>query len=226
MSFSSSPALAAPLVAALLLAAPAAPALADPPAGKAAQDPRTLPLKKVFPFHDRYAALPAELRDGFSLTYTLTAKEGGRLPDIFVMDQGRRVPLRLGPDGRVLNLDQLSAARDATVTASGPPASLTMEVTPTVALSRRIEAGALRNAVADLGAARGRAGPAALLMPSLNGLLFEGVGGGQAVRSDGRRIELPRGEGGAPVFRPREPSMRDVVAVEFPTVPRKAVFTR
>lgn len=199
------------------------PALAAPPTPK--NGPQTVEMTKVLPFYDRYLALAPENRDGFTLTYHLRPRDGAPMPNATVIHNGQRRALRLGPNGRILDMPDAATLRAATVEFSGR-GGVSLETAPVVTLSRRIEAAALLNAIDDMAAAKRSVGPAGALMPSLTAVAFEGVTAAEAVFADGRRAALPKSKEGEPLFRPRDRAMRGAIAVEFAGAPRKAKFAR
>jgi hypothetical protein len=69
----------APTIAVSLIMLAYGPALAQ--AGKGKESPeRLVEVKKVFGYYDIYLGLPPADRDGFSMTYRLTSREGGARP--------------------------------------------------------------------------------------------------------------------------------------------------
>jgi hypothetical protein len=216
----------ASLAGCLLLPAAAMAQGAGQKKGDAAGSVRSIAVADLLPWYDRYIALPAAGRDGFTLQYSVRPRSGSTLPDFTVQAGTRQLPVRLSPEGEILNVPELHAARGAQVQVRGPAASLSMEVVPVVAMARRIPVAAVQNALDDFDAARRSSGVAALAIPRMRGLSFGGVSSGAAVTADGRRIPLPLSRAGRPEFRPGERAMQGAVALEFATPPRTAEFAR
>jgi hypothetical protein len=210
---------------ALLATAATAPATVRAQAAPASGE-RVVDLKDVFPFLDRYLALPATTRDGFELVYSLTSRDGGGLPTLVILDGGRRIPVRVDASGRLDPPQDLALLSRARVSASGPRAGITMDVVPRLALARRIEMTAIANCVQDYEAARRSAGPLAVAAPRLRGLAFAGVSAGEVELAQGRRVALVPERGEGLVVRPGDRTLRGAVAVQFPAVPRRASFAR
>jgi hypothetical protein len=194
--------------------------------GAAAPAERTLELKELFPFLDRYLALPAATRDGFELVYTLTSRSGGPLPTLTILDGARRIPVQVGASGRLEAPTDLAFLNRARVTASGQRAGINMQVLPRITLARRIEMAAITNCIADYDAARRAAGPLALAAPRLTGLAFTGVDSAEVELAGGARVPLTPVRDEGLVVRPGDRNLRTAGAVHFPAVPRRATFTR
>jgi hypothetical protein len=202
------------LIAAFLFAA--APALAEAPGD------RTLDALKVFPFLDKFYAVPAEQRTLIALRYTLT-HDGKPATDIklTLMVDGRRIPLPIAPNGRVERLPS-----PAEIAAH---AQLLVEAAPGIKFHNRLALDtAIRPAqeivAADCGLAIkqandaiGRAaGVMAMLAPKVRATTFEGSGSGVAVLADGRTTPLPLIDG-QPAYDPSK--IKDAKAIRLAKAP-------
>ncbi|MCU0881524.1 MAG: hypothetical protein MUF14_02520 [Hyphomonadaceae bacterium] len=186
---------------------------------------RERPLADALPFYERYLQLPASTRDGFVMQYSLLGQDGGQVPAVTLIRDGRRTPLQLGPGGRLTPPSDLATLRATRVSVAGR-ASLTMNLVPVIPLSRRVPVAAVNNALGDYRDALRAAGPMALAAPRLRGVAFPGVASGQAELADGRLIALPRDRAGDPVFRPDDRAMRGAVAIVLPAVPTRVEFSQ
>jgi hypothetical protein len=188
---------------------------------------RQIPVKKLFPYYDLYLGLPPQDRDGFYLEYLIKSSETNIRPRMVYALGSVRTPIQLDSKGKILTMPDLNMLRHGKVEvpASAPPGRIMLNLEPVVPLGRTIPANAVANCVTDYTKAIGRAGPLALAIPKLTGIAFKGVTSGQAVFPDGRKVSLPV-EGGVPVFRPSQSTMRGTVSLEFPAVPGQAEFAR
>lgn len=188
---------------------------------------RQVPVKKLFPYYDLYLSLPPQDRDGFNLEYLLKSEGSNARPRLVYALGSVRTPIQLDARGKILTMPDLTMLRQGKVevpTAS-PPGGIVLNLEPVVPLARTIPASAVANPVNDYSKAIGRAGPLSLAIPKLTGITFKGVASGQVVFADGRKLALPV-EGGSPVFRPNQSTMRGAVNLEFPSVPSQAEFAR
>lgn len=188
---------------------------------------RQVPVKKLFPYYDFYLSLPTQDRDGFYLEYLVLSPRADVRPRMFYAFDSVRTPVQIDSNGKILNMPDLTMFRQGKleVPASAPPGRIVLNLQPVVPLGRTIPAIAVANSVTDYAKAIGRAGPLALAIPKLTGIAFRGVPAGQVVFAGGRKASLPV-EGGIPVFRPSQSSMRGAVSLEFPAVPSQAEFAR
>ena len=188
---------------------------------------RQVPIKKLFPYYDLYLSLPPQDRDGFYLEYLIQSSGANVRPRMFYALGSARTPVQIDSKGKILNMPDMAMLRQGKVEipASAPAGRITLNLEPVVPLGRTIAASAVSNSVTDYAKAIGRAGPLSLAIPKLTGIAFKGVPSGQVVFADGRKAALPV-EGGKPVFRPTQSSMRGVVSLEFPAVPTYAEFAR
>lgn len=188
---------------------------------------RQIPVKKLFPYYDLYLGLPPQDRDGFYLEYLIQSSATNVRPRMVYALGSVRTPIQIDSKGKILTMPDLAMLRQGKVEvpASAPSGRIVLNLEPVVPLSRTIPANAVSNSVADYAKAIGRAGPLALAIPKLTGIGFKGVPAGQAVFADGRKVSLPV-EGGIPVFRPSQSTMRGAISLEFPSVPSQAEFAR
>jgi hypothetical protein len=195
-------------------------------AGAQARDgARERALADALPFYERYLQLPPSTRDGFVMQYSLSGRDGGPVPAVTLIRDGRRTPLQLGPGGRIVPPADLATLRATRISVAGP-ASLTMNLVPVIPLSRRIALGPVNNALGDYRDAVRAAGPLALAAPRLRGVSFPGIASGQAELADGRLVPLPRDGAGDAVFRPGDRAMHGAVAVVLPRLPTRIEFAQ
>lgn len=202
------------------IAPPSSPARAQPAASE-----RIVPLREAFPYWERYVSLPATGRDGFTLIYRLERQDGRALPPISLIQNGRRTPLEVASDGRVLRLPTDPAVvRTAQIAAPEMRMRLHMDVRPVLPLSQRVTAAAVDNALSDYEAARRSAGPLSLGIPRLRGITFEGARSGRAELPGGRSVELPRDRSGHPYIQPDQRAVGGYMAVSLAQPPGQVSF--
>ena len=201
----------------LLVAAPAL-WLAGP---AFAQDRKTVAARQVFPFLDRYLALPAAQRTRFRTAYYLR-REGAPAAGLrgwFVVGQAR-TPMRTNSEGRVSPLPTLAQWRDGELELDAPADStfsVNMEIEPSLAPAASMPAAPLAEAVEQAQAAvRRMAGLLRFAAPRFTRVMLVGAGSGRVVLADGREAVLPTG-GAHPAFAPaRHPSARTIVCARAP----------
>ncbi len=188
---------------------------------------RQIPVKKLFPYYDLYLGLPPQDRDGFYLEYLVKTSDTNVRPRMVYALGSVRTPIQLDSKGKILTMPDMAMLRQGKVEvpASSPRGQIVLNLEPVVPLGRTIPANAVSNCVTDYAKAIGRAGPLALAIPKLTGIAFKGVDSGKVVFADGRKVSLPV-EGGLPVFRPSQSTMRGAVSLEFSTAPIQAEFAR
>lgn len=199
----------------------ATPAFADAAKGGGI---KSVEAKRLFPFYDRYLAIPAAERTHFGMAYTLR-REGGTLEGVqaTLVDGGRRTPIRIAPSGRVLTLPTAAQLRSGRVEFNLPENArfgMSLAIEPTARLAEEMSAADLKKAVEQAAAgARRAAGVMGFAVPRLDRIVFAGVGSGQAVSADGRAQALPAQNGG-PAFVPASHPQASVL--RFPSAPRSA----
>jgi hypothetical protein len=189
--------------------------------------PRSVEVKKVFGYYDMYLRLPPQERDGFTMVYRLRGRQGGATPQMTYAMNMTRIPVQIGPDGRVLNLPDQAMFQNGKIEIAGgqPGGSINMDLEPVIPLARTITVAAARNPIDDYAAALRRTGPLALMAPKLSAIVFKGGTNGEALFADGRRLALPTQAGGVK-FQPSAPNMRGVVSLSFATPPSVAEFAQ
>lgn len=201
----------------LLVAAPAL-LLAGP---ALAQARKTVATRRVFPFLDRYLALPAAQRTRFRTAYYLR-REGAPAAGLrgwFVVGQAR-TPMRTNGDGRVSPLPTLAQWRDGELELDAPADStfsVSMEIEPSLAPAASMPAAPLAEAIEQAQAAVRRvAGVMRFAAPRLTRVSMVGVGSAQVVLAGGRQATLPLA-GGHPAFAPaRHPQARTITCARAP----------
>ena len=188
---------------------------------------RSVEVKKVFGYYDVYLRLAPHERDGFNMSYQMTARDGGAFPQMTYRLGNVRTPIQIAPNGKVLTMPdaRMFQTGQIEIAAGQPSASMSLDVEPIIPLSRTISVADASNPLNDYAAAVRQAGPLAILAPKFSGILFIGGTGGQAVFANGRRLSLPTAAGGT-VFKPSAPSMRGAISLTFPTAPNDAVFAK
>ncbi|HEX8569222.1 MAG TPA: hypothetical protein VF699_04775 [Caulobacteraceae bacterium] len=225
MTFTSSRAAAAALIAVLAVGAPAAgPAFAQAKAG-AAEQAKQIPVKKAFPYLDAYLKIPAAERSRFALAYRLQSKGGGAPGKIrvWVNQGGTRTELPVAADGQVLRLPTLAMLSDKAATisvdkASAAPLGIDMSLEPTARPAAEMSAAEIAAALdqANRGIKRA-AGVVRFAVPTMAAATFRGAGSGEVVMADGRRSALPL-VNGSPNFAPASaPGARTLVFAKTPT---------
>jgi len=175
----------------LLLALAAAAAVP----GAALADVQRIPLVKAFNLLDVYLGLPPAERTRFYLAYRALKD---KRPDpaaraTIVTANGARTPVVLDGAGLVLHLPTLAELKSAAVLeVEDPTLRLGLELRPVIALSTRVDVGALVLAMAQVNAAVAKlAGPLSIVAPKLTCAYFPDSGGGSALLADGRTTPLP-----------------------------------
>ncbi len=199
--------------------------------GKAnpADNNKTIKVKQAFPFLNKYLTLPANVKDGFKLVYSIRANPAP-LPEMHYVHNNRRTRIMINSDGIVSNLPDLALWQNGTIESAGPrPAgmriSITMNSVPIIPLSTNISVSALNNSISDLKEAIKSAGPVALAFPKQESIVFKGVASGTIVFADGRRIPIARNNTGL-VFSPLKHEMRGAQSLSFANAPTGAEFAR
>jgi hypothetical protein len=204
-----------------LAAAGLAPGLAQ-----AAEKP-PVKLARAFPYLDKYFALPPAQRDRFVMGYTFR-KDGKPAADLkgwIIQAGGRREPLALGPDGRVLRLPtaaELQSAMLALDVPEGVKMGVTLDLLPSVPPAREMAARDLSLAIDQANAGMAKAaGLLSFATPRLIAVSFQGAGSGTAVLADGRQAPLPLAEG-APAYAPAR--LTGAARLVFARIPARLTF--
>ena len=207
--------------AALLASSLAVAALPTPALAQAAKPEAKPKLGKVFPYYENYLRIPPAERSRFTLGYTVTAN-GKPAPDLalFAVDGARRVPIAVGPDGR-MRPPPADMLRSKTAVLDGPKGrkvGIEMSLLATATPAREMDAAELEAALAQTNAGiRKAAGPIGLVAPKMARISFAGAGAGEAVTADGRRTPLPVLKG-SPYYQPSTmPNVRRLVFARTPS---------
>lgn len=172
-----------------------------------AADKAPVKFAKIFPFLDKYLALPANQRDRFRLAYTfrVNGQTAGALKAEIIQADGRRAPFPIGPDGRPARLPTAAELQGASL-ALGVPAEAKMgvklDLEPSLAPAREMNPHDLAAAIIQANAGMAQAvGLMSFAVPKLTAVGFPGAGSGEAILADGKKAGLPIGEG-APYYAP------------------------
>ncbi|MDO1557837.1 hypothetical protein Q0812_00155 [Brevundimonas sp. 2R-24] len=185
------------LVAGIAIAA-AGPALAQ-------DAPRTVAVRRVFPYLDRYLGLPANQRDRFTLAYYVTRNDQpARGLTGYILLNGARTPITVGQDGRA-PMPSLAQWRDGQIGFDVPPGTslgVNMEMQPNVPASQAISAPALAAALEQAAVAMRRAaGVLGFAAPRLDAVILRGAGSARVEGGAGGALPL---RGGHPYFKPSD----------------------
>lgn len=194
----------------------------------AKQNPaRSVEVKKVFGYYNIYLRLPPQERDGFRMSYRLSPRDGGVMPQMTYVLGNSRTPVQTNANGKVLNMPDANMFQNGKIeiAAGQPGGSVSMNLEAIVPLSRAISIADASNPLVDYAAAVRRAGPLAVFAPKLSAISFKGGTGGHVVFSDGRRTPLPVVLGAAR-FQPDLLAMRGAVTLAFSSAPIEVEFAR
>ncbi|MFI4973262.1 MAG: hypothetical protein ACHP84_01850 [Caulobacterales bacterium] len=178
-----------------------------------ADEVQSFKLSKAFAYLDKFLGLPAAMRTRFNVVYYAMRdrKPAPDLQGVIVEADGRRTPLQLDHDGRVVSMPTLGLLRsDAKLEAAAAPGvklGLRLELHPNVALSPHPDPAALAQSLAQANAAIATlAGAMSFAAPKLTAAIFVQAGSGQAILANGKIAPLPLGAGrfaaGQPYFEP------------------------
>jgi hypothetical protein len=212
------------LVAAISVGGLASAVLPEPAQAQQAAKPKPRPRpKQLFPYWENYLKIPAAERSRFAPAYILNA--GGKpLTDLelFAVDGTRRVPVAIGPDGR-MTPPPIDFFRSKTAVMDAPGAqgrnlNVEMQLVATLAPSREMAAPQLTATIDQANAGiRKAAGLLGVAAPRMGRVVFRDAGSGEAVDAQGRRTPLPI-VNGAPAFQPSTmPGAQRVVLARAPS---------
>ena len=186
----------------------AAAGLAGPAPGLAlAADKPPVKLAKVFPFLDKYLALPGAQRDRFRLAYTfrINGQTAGALKGEIIQADGRRSPFTVGADGRPSRLPSAAELQTAMLALDVPvdaKMGVKLDLEPSLAPAKEMNPRDLAAAIVQANAGMAQAvGLMSFAAPKLVAVGFPGCGSGDAILADGRKTGLPSAEG-APYYAP------------------------
>lgn len=164
-------------------------------------------LAKVFPYLDKYMALPPAQRDRFRLAYTfrINGQTAGALRGAIIQADGRRSPFVVGPDGRPGRLPSAAELQTAMLALDVPAEAkmgVKLDLEPSLTPAREMNPRDLAAAIAQANAGMSQAvGLMSFAVPKLVAVGFPGCGSGDAILADGRKAGLPSAEG-APYYAP------------------------
>jgi|GEM_PF-3434706 len=191
-----------------------------------AVEPPGAPIAKAFPYLSDYLTMPAAQRDRFRLVYFIRGKDKKPTPKIELVKNGTTTPVRLGPNGRVVDLPDLAMLRSDARFVATPKgqASIGMRVEPVLPRATSLDAAIARESVAETTAAiKKYAGMLGFAVPTIKGIAFEGAGGGRAVFADGSKIAL-KSVGKAVVYLSNDATMKKAVRIELDRAPEALDF--
>jgi hypothetical protein len=189
---------------------------------------RSIPVKKLFPFYDTYLRLPPDGRDGFKMVYRLSGPANTPRPQMSYALGALRTPVVLNANGQIMNMpdNAMLLGGRIDIPANQPRGGIIMDLEPVISLSRAMSVASAVNPLNDYASAVRSAGPLAAFAPKLNGIVFKGGTGGEAVFGDGRRIALPVAPRGGVTFLPAAPNMRGAISLAFVTAPSSSEFSQ
>lgn len=203
----------------------AAAALAPATAQAAGKPP--VKLSKVFGYLDKYLAIPPAQRNRFVLAYyvQMNGRPAAGLKAAIVEADGRRTPLSLGSDGKVLRLPTAAQLASGDFVAEVPAETklgVRLELEPSMAPAIDYNPHELDQAIAQANAGMSKAaGLMSFALPKLTGVTFAGAVSGKARLADGREIALPTAED-APFYDPNR--LKGAVGVILARPPTRLAF--
>jgi hypothetical protein len=178
------------IVLALLLALAAAPALAQAPAPE-----RLVDAGKVFVMLDKFYATPPADRSKLEPSYVVT-QDKKPVPNLrlTLVADGKRIPLPLGPNGRIERLPSATELAHARIEVAGAKGPLQIQIAlfSSIRPAEEINAAECALAISQANSSIKRAaGLMAMLAPQVKATTFPGSGSGVAVMADGKTTPLP-----------------------------------
>ena len=197
----------------------AAPPKGEPPAPANGELAATF-----FPYLDVYLQLAPRDRSLFAPESFVRA--GGRStipPHVILVREGRRTPVPLDAEGRVLSVPDLADLRAGAVVEITPrprdSVSAHLEMRALAPAAQTMDAGQIAEAIAQVDHAVHRsAGLMSFAVPHFARAVFVGAGTGRALFADGRQAPLPPGRNG-PSYDPSQ--MKNVRALVFERAPAR-----
>ena len=194
----------------------------------AADAPKTVPAKKMFPFLDLYLGIPPADRTRFTLAYYL--RSNGRpatgVTLTLISASGARSTIPVAADGRLLKTPSVADLKDGQIgiEKSDPAAKfqLSMEMQAIARMAEVLPAADLAAALVQCGKAiKAKAGVVGFAAPKIEQVAFPGLTAGTAVFADGRTAALPLYKG-MPAWDPA--AMAGVVSLKFARAPSRALL--
>jgi hypothetical protein len=179
-------------------------------AGPALAEEKVVSLAGRFPFLDTYLKIPAGQRTRFTLGYYFTS-EGKPVTGVkvWIIENGARTLLPIGPDGRVLRLPTLAQLKSKAQLAIEGPSDrkygITLNVEPIARPAVELDAQDLALAVSQAAfGAKSAAGLLGFVVPKMERVYFNKAKGATVIYADGRRAPLPLFQKKVPVFDPAD----------------------
>lgn len=189
-----------------------------------AQNVRTIKASDVFPYWDKYIALPAATRDGFSLQYSLTLENHAPAVAYFVF-QGQKTRLIMNANNIITNMPYSGFANTFVEMHGAGHGRLSLNLVPIITLANNIPIQSVQNALNDYREGIRISGAASLIAPRFNSILFKGVNSGYAIMPNGNRVPLVNTNDGVK-YSANMHNLRGAVALNFPNAPNSAEFER
>lgn len=202
-------------------------ALAAMPALALAEPKPPVKLSKVFPFLDKYLAIPPGERNRFVLSYSfmIDGKPAAGLKAMIVEADGRRTPLGFTPDGRVARLPTVAQLASASLVVDAPAETkmgVRLNLEPLIAPAQEIAARDLEASLVQANSGMAKAGGLiAFALPKLTGVSFPGVVSGKARLANGAEVPLPVAQG-APFYDPK--AIKGATTIVLARVPTRLAF--
>lgn len=166
---------------------------------------KTLSAQRIFRYYDKYLSLPAAERSHFTVGYYLHQGDQGLAAPVWLVQGGRRTPIPLRADGKILRLPTAAELADGQVEIGVDEATklgLALGPEPVMAPSTDLDAHELALAIDQAAAGMKKmAGVMSLALPKLQTVTFPGAPSGEVVFADGRRAPLPLVKG-VPTYNP------------------------
>lgn len=196
---------------------------AAPPKGEPPPPTNGALAASFFPYLDVYLQLAPRERSLFAPEYFVhAANRAGPPPHLTLVRDGRRTPVPLDAEGRVLSVPDLADLKAGAVVEIAPKpreATAHLEMRALAQPAQTMDAGPIAEAIAQVDHAVHRsAGLMSFAVPHFTRAVFVGAGMGRAVFADGRQAPLPPGRNG-PSYDPSH--MANVRALVFDHKPAR-----
>lgn len=196
---------------------------AAPPKGEPPPPANGALAASFFPYLDVYLQLAPRDRSLFAPEYFVhAANRAGPPPHLTLVHDGRRTPVPLDAEGRVLSVPDLADLKAGAVVEVAPKpreATAHLEMRALAPPAQTMDAGQIAEAIAQVDhAVHHSAGLMSFAVPHFTRAVFVGAGMGRAVFADGRQAPLPPGRNG-PSYDPAQ--MRNVRALVFDRTPAR-----
>lgn len=191
-----------------------------------AEEAKTIPAAKLFPYLEMFLKVPPQERRKVKLVYRLRSAGDAPIQATLIEPGGARTPLPVDSGGvitRTPTLAQLQAKSSVELKApKGSKFSLSMSYMPVLRSATEYETSELVGIVDEGNRVMGKAaGVLAMAAPKMTGIEFPKSESGVAVFGDGRTQPLPLSDG-MPVFRPDQ--LKGAVKVRLAKAPSAPDF--